>query len=425
MSYSRSHNDLGLMIYLPFFIFQAVLYWFVPDQLNNGMAIHWLASPALILVLLSRKSNLRFVQYQDQPYSDTTWLCSLIVLNVCLCFLFIAYQRIFHAPTDLFLNGRFNFFPFDFFSLFIILCAILLNNNKKALFSSTLYRWFKSEHDEKSGIMIDAYSRYINQCTLSLMSAFMAIFLLQMISKPYGVSIHPTIEAGTLISMIGVLVITTSAPYRRTIRFMMNILPTPMVVTICVPLILAIIYAVILVFEKLIPHPLIFHFHYFETLDMNVWCSFTYYLYCLGWFLMYTGFVIHISQGRSVRNTILLSLLIVFCASHLIVLLDDTTLKIMSMLSSVCLLTIFLRKKYIHYVNRATLPKEPIKPRVQYEFIYALILQASLYLGSYVTTDFFMMGYLIHVPVFPVAIMMFMAIVTLWDVEVAGSTPRV
>lgn len=403
--YPTDYEIFGL-IYLPFWIVLSFAYVFACQSITSSVSAHWLIAIFLIPAAMNPKYKIRLTCHNKKKSSVAYWLLQLFTFQLSLYFLFRGF-------TDLLIVEKIqapyvhSLFPWDLYALFgVTLGYTLTKKNTRGLLSSLVRPWFHNSYDDSVGVITDSYARLSAFTSLCLIATTCTLILSLAIPKiTYG-----NFDLSTTMCTSFLILVATSKFYRQTIRILLNFLPPIIVTLLSIATTLATIFVIYPLAKNYLPHAqkVIFEF---SLAQRSTYASLLLYTLMLNFSILASAYSIHISQGYSIRSMLLAQMILPLLFLTVNFQIPNTTLLILTLLSCFFLMGLFIRKKYLTHIFRATMPgKENIKNRPPYIQITSLAATTMLFVAVFLNTGPVVLGYIIFVMAIPITLLILLCI---------------
>jgi hypothetical protein len=388
MKIIKPHYDLLLYFFIPFCLITTGLYFFRFQQIAEFASANWLFSLLLLIFFFLPFGSSKL---GVTPYLKTNkWACYLLLSNllmnltvwsvskiVTLNLNNLAVQKM--SLSDLSL--AYGLFPWGFMCLSALTLGFFIYGQKKiGLLSSTYQPLFKNNHLDSVGIAVDSYMRSLPTCILVAVLSLMAYALVFLLSKYLQLDVVMGLRFQIIFTSSVLLFLIAQPSWNRFLHLASyHKVPTVIILLGFIGLLGLLSILLIVISNGLIAINPLLDSEFFagnsNYQDQHILITITFFWYGLA--ALNSAYIALISQGRSIRQTILFSL-ITFCISlALIALLENglkgayETLPLYLILICGSLITLIMTSKhYFTYFTRATLPSElPTKPRPTFRFL--------------------------------------------------------
>lgn len=404
--YPTDYEIFGL-IYLPFWIVLTLVYMFMGQSITNSISAHWFITIFLIPAAINPKYKIDLATYNKKKSSLTYWLLQLFTFQLCLYFLFRGFsdlliQEPIKAPYV------HSLFPWDLYALFsVALGYTLTKKNTKGLLSSLVSPWFKNSYYDSVGVITDSFARLTAFTGLCLIVATCTLILSSTVPDLH----FGNFDLSTTMCSSFLILCVTSKPFRQITRLLLNFLPSIIVTLFSIAAAIACISIAYSLTSAYLPHAqkIIFEF---GLAQRSTYATMLLYSLMLNVGILACAYFVYISQGYTIRSMLLAQMILPMLFLMYNYPIPHDILFILTLLSCFFLMGLFIRKKYLTHIFRATMPgKENIKNRPPYNQITPLAATAMLFVALFLNTGPVMLGYLIFVMAMPSALLMLLSLV--------------
>lgn len=383
---------LAYMIFFPFMIATVYTFFFAGNLLANGLSAHWLFALIFIAMLCHKNSSLRCKVYQSKR-PTWLWLLQMSGFQLSMCVIFLGFATQYQNPPNALLHQAFCYFgafPYVLFSVLAATIAYQITLGRQPLLSSTLSPWFQNSHLDDVGSMIDTMARSTGLVCFGLLIHLCVLIGLGAINHHFNLSFQTNLNLSSLLTITFFMIVPTTKLFRQVLRPLNTFLPNAITAMLSAVLILICLYSIHF-FCGSLPLKQTLQIELFSSSHITTYSALLIYLFMLSWGLFYAGFLVHISQGHSIRHMLFASLItpILFnvltlhsAKGHLLQHLHPA----ITLASIFFLFVLFLKEKNLAMVMRAKLPTEPLKTRPPYQFFSSTVAFAGYFTAGYFLT---------------------------------------
>lgn len=398
MKIMGQHFDAFGWIYSPIFVFIGAMYVMDGYHFMHGLVFCWLFIPLLLFRLWQQqRASLPIYQTQRHP---ARWMVELALFQCALIGLFQGFAGqlgyTLHLPVIV------------TFAVFTVFFSTITRVKDTGLLSATLDKLFNSQDHESVMIMSDAYAR-----GMSIIAFAFTLFLLVLLAfNTLQIRWNMPLTFGSNLTnvsfFLAVAWMCVSIHYRKTLRVLDTYLPLT-VIAFFVSCALIIAYFAIHFTAHHLPQV-----HSIQIDHCRNWSEYDYSalmsdMFNFSWILIYTGYLVQLSQGYHVRTVMLVSMII----PTLLTIIPLPHTPWFTIICATYLLILLLQKKQATHIMRATLPnKHTIKIRKTNLFIGSIMAYTSMLFAIYCLTNVFFVSFVATVFVTPVMLLVVVAAMT-------------